>query len=209
MKKSLLAPLIFTSIFSLSSVAAQNEDWSGPFVGINLGAMTARHNRTNDGGFQNSYNSNGGVNLGVHAGYNWQKENLLFGIETKLSYLGLRGDDGGTGGTVDGTKINWNASIGPKIGYIFKTDYMIYGTAGASVAGVKTTNYTAMEKSVDSKFGYFIGAGLAYKINSNWITDVSYQLTDLGDNRVEAVAVQAYNTQHKTQQISLGLSYKF
>jgi hypothetical protein len=51
MKKSLLAPLIFTSIFSLSSVAAQNEDWSGPFVGINLGAMTARHNRTNDGGF--------------------------------------------------------------------------------------------------------------------------------------------------------------
>jgi outer membrane immunogenic protein len=86
---------------------------------------------------------------------------------------------------------------------------MIYGTAGASVAGVKTTNYTAMEKSEDSKFGYFIGAGLAYKINSNWITDVSYQLTDLGDNRVEAVAVQAYNTQHKTQQISLGLSYKF
>ena len=203
--------LLFIALFSLlaTNLHAEQSNWSGPYLGIHLGGATARHNRTNDSNYQNSYNSNGGLNLGIQAGYNLQKENFLFGLEAQLSHLNLSGDDGQMGGTLDGTKINWSAAIGPKIGYIIKNDYLIYGTAGGVIAGLKTTNYSAMEKSEDSKFGYFVGLGIDYRIKSNWITNVNYSISDLGDNKVDATSVFPFTTQHKYQHLSLGLSYKF
>ena len=110
---------------------------------------------------------------------------------------------------MDGTKINWSASVGPRLGYIIKNDFLIYGTTGAAMAGIKTTNYTAMDKAIDSKLGYFVGVGVDYKINPNWIAGLNYRFSDFGDTFVDAIGVTPFSTHNKLDEISLGLSYKF
>lgn len=90
-------------------------NWTGFYVGIDGGWGRGNHDRVNSIGFANSYTSEGGL-IGGHAGYNWQINQFVLGIEGDAHWANIKGDDGGVGGTVDETTTRFLGSIRGRVG---------------------------------------------------------------------------------------------
>jgi outer membrane immunogenic protein len=127
-------------------------NWAGPYVGGTLGFVDANATvSANLPGFGTVGVSGSGSQFGIGliAGYNWQRGNQVFGIETDIDlpsgfdYFGtLRGRYGLVSG-------NW----------------LYYGTAGLSFTSAGGTGYPGY--SGYSSIGYIVGAGAETKINSH------------------------------------------
>src|SRR5439155_8111022 len=99
-------------------VAAYN--WSGFYIGVQGGYGWGHHDRSllPPGTFANSYDSRGAL-IGVYGGYNWQWTNVVAGIEADYNWSGVKGDDGGVGGTVDETMIRGVGTVRCRIGIAY------------------------------------------------------------------------------------------
>ena len=135
---------------------------------------------------------------GLHAGYNWQTPaNIVLGVEGDFSWTDAKRTVPFTQPTVGGVpattglgntpitvtasdKLDWLSSLRGRLGYSFGS-VLIYGTGG--VAWGHTTNSLQMTNppydSVNGSFskvntGWVAGAGLDYKLTSNWIIRGEY-----------------------------------
>jgi len=140
-------------------------DWSGPYVGVNLGRGTSTGETTrlwsNYGVVQDAESAGeqydpvkagakGGL-LGLQAGYNQQVGKVVFGIEADLAYARIKGEkaspmrnpDGSpyTQGTYNRTsqEIHWTGSVSLKLGLAVSENVLPYVSLGAATARVKDT----------------------------------------------------------------------
>lgn len=150
--------------------------WAGGYVGGHLGAawtsgsvdLNTQHWKTNQGnkeveadGAYHAHKDLGETSFlgGVHAGYNWQKGALVYGVEGDVGFA---------------SNIDYLASLRGRIG-VAAGSFLFYGTAGlalggTSVSGTISDGYRATESynvSSDS-VGFVVGGGSEYKLNSNW-----------------------------------------
>src|SRR5665647_3872838 len=102
-------------------------NWTGFYVGLYGGGGWGQHDRSTTAGFNNSYNSSGGL-IGAMAGYNWQFNNpLVVGLEGDIAWANIKGDDGGVGGTVDQSTYRWLGSVRGRLGYA-ANNWLFFGT---------------------------------------------------------------------------------
>ena len=176
-------------------------DWSGAYVGFNIGGMWSEVTRTYPNLLGATFESKGDdVVYGFHAGAQGQFGNWVLGIEAAYS-AGFRENQstvtlipivGLPGGLEAYNKITNLFTVGPRLGYAFDR-WMIYGTGGYAVASVKG-QYSVAGFQVGQAFsgqsyndGWFAGGGLEYMVHKGALVDVvfgaEYQHFDVRDKR--------------------------
>lgn len=206
----------------------QTQSWAGPYLGVQGGYadgkdrvheyFTATGQST---GMEFNYDFKGWLG-GVHAGYNFQFDNIVVGVEADLEFARLRGgfydppaaplNPGGSGTT----EIDWQGSFRGRLGYAFDR-IMLYGTAGFAFAKIDHlySNQTTMvyEPTGSVRTGWTAGLGLEYALTPNMTTRIEYRHTNFGNyfypSQLAFPGLLTGQQRPKYNATRLGLSYRF
>jgi len=202
MKKFLLSGVVILSASTVSLAAdlvppaPLAYDWTGGYIGLNAGA--AWNNSSIDltdiraavpsallstiDGDQTAFTG------GLEAGYNWQMDNLVLGLETDFNYLGFHTDESRTSELATANfdmKANWFGTVRGRLG--FAADKMLfYGTGGLAYGNVNASGtidyggnvWSGSDSNVN--WGWTVGGGVEYAFDQNWILGAEYLYVDLG-----------------------------
>jgi outer membrane immunogenic protein len=166
--------------------------WQGPYVGANLGyqwsAITG--NPTKPDGFTG----------GVQAGYNWQTNQIVFGVEGDLQFSGA--DD-----TFASWKFAnpWFGTLRGRIGYSF-SNILIYGTGGFAYGSLRVENTVTGASETKLHPGWAIGAGMEVALTTNWSARAEYLYVDLSDRSYWQTGA---SNGAQTNLFRLGVNYRF
>ena len=191
--------------------------WGGPYVGLNLGgdwgqlpgsvsvaptAAGAVPGSAAVAGSRRHLNgsTNATVTGGGQAGYNYQIDNFVLGVEGDIRGGGLsattRVPAGGLTNFPAGTNFkassDWNASVRGRVGYAWN-QFLFYGTGGvafadanlkANFASGTAPDGTALPGHTASKsttlMGPTVGGGIEYAMTPNISLAAEYRYTDYG-----------------------------
>jgi outer membrane immunogenic protein len=205
--------------------------WTGFYVGGHIGTgwgdVTAFD--PTDGSVSGS-GTVSGILGGIQAGYNYQINWLVLGIEGDFSFANVNGTGsggfvsfGGGSGTV---KYDWFSTLTGRIGGT--VDHaLLYAKGGAAWAHAK---YSAggcafVETLADGEvnpcenftgsqtvFGWTLGAGVEYAFTRNWSGKLEYDYMDFGTKSItvsdpdESVSA---NLQQRIHAVKVGVNYRF
>ncbi|MCK1386487.1 porin family protein [Bradyrhizobium sp. 21] len=192
-------------------------NWTGGYVGLNLGGTwnDSRADVFPTGCFLTSVTCGGGPAAnpirsdsnrlnqaaftgGVQAGYNWQRERWVFGVEGDINYNGV--NDGvavarplvaplaGTMLHAETDKLQWFGTVRGRVGIAAAPNFLIYGTGGLAFGQVKSASAVAFTTTPDTyagsldqtRFGWTVGGGGEWMFAQNWSVKAEYLYVDLG-----------------------------
>ena len=134
-------------------------NWSGLYAGVNAGYGWSE---------RTDYLDPTGATGGGQIGYNVQRGNLVFGIETDIQSAGISDSN-----SVDKSSLDWFGSIRGRAGYAVNRAFF-YGTGGFGYGHVTNDDHSGMQT------GWVAGSGVEYKITPVWSVKAEYQYFDLG-----------------------------
>jgi outer membrane immunogenic protein len=202
-------------------------NWSGFYFGGNAGAAWGRSNATTSPNCNYALNppgyfcdttagaanaalvagagsggiAAGGFTGGVQAGYNWQVNNLIYGLETDFGAFSLRGSRQGPGVFVVGVTVapgdtftagssfatDWLYTFRGRVGMTLSSTWMGFVTGGLALTDLKVSNSYSdniggSESGSASKLqaGWAIGGGLEWALAQNWSAKVEYLYVSFG-----------------------------
>lgn len=138
------------------------------------------------------------VTGGFTAGYNWQVNHAVLGLEGDINYFGFKGSASGSavypccapsGFTVNSSvSSDWLATIRGRIGFLAAPTWLLYATGGAAIAEVKgnfnfTDTFSAATESAgirNTRVGWTAGVGTEYAFGGGWSLKAEYLYVDLG-----------------------------
>jgi outer membrane immunogenic protein len=201
--------------YTKAPMMATAYNWTGFYVGGNVGGQWGSADPTtstiwtptgcfdpssvpaiNTVGAQRVNSSS--VTGGFTAGYNWQVNHALLGLEGDINYFGFKGSASGsalypccapTGFTVSSSvSADWLATIRGRIGFLAAPTWLLYATGGAAIAEVKgnfifTDTFSAASESAairDTRLGWTAGVGTEYAFGGGWSLKAEYLYVDLG-----------------------------
>lgn len=186
-------------------------NWTGFYVGADIGGGWGRHDRTViPTGFLTEYDSSG-ILGGIHAGYNWQMQAIVVGLEADFKASSIKGDDGGAGGTLDETKLKWLGTVRGRIGYAWDR-FLLFATGGWAYANLEHFNNAAPGQTFDTnRNGWTLGAGGQYAWTNNLSGRIEYRYYDLGTytNGAPTNGILPYEVSNTFHTVTAGLSFKF
>ena len=199
--------------------------WAGFYAGVNAGATFGANNRTsvvglpvsefaagvngtNDlalTGFGNN-NSKVGFIGGAQAGYNWQFNNIVTGLEADIQGTATSGNNQNLYGAVAFNAVNnslaaqsitsqlqYLGTVRGRFGFLAAPTFLLYATGGLAYGGIKSksvvsefftganpltgSNATSYSKT---RVGYTVGAGAEWMFAPNWSAKFEYLYYDLG-----------------------------
>jgi outer membrane immunogenic protein len=157
------------------------QTWAGMYVGIHGGWNWAETGA--EGVFPESDME--GFVIGGQVGYNWQMNNIVFGIEADGSYVD--NDDDGDFGTAPGgifavgVEQNYLASVRGRLGFGFDK-FLVYGTGGAAFTGLDFNLGTDEDDA--NYFGWVAGGGVEFAVTQNVTVGVEYLHYEFGDESI-------------------------
>lgn len=151
-----------------AGVALPVQDWTGIYLGVLLGYSFGQ----TDVDTGPSVDA-GGFDGGVYAGYNYQFDNWVAGIEGDILISDVEGGSAGTSVNQD-----WAGSVRLRAGYSLES-FLLYGTGGLAVSGSELSG----GGSTDSQtlLGWTVGAGIESMITDNVTARVEYRYTGYED----------------------------
>lgn len=184
--------------------------WTGLYVGAQVGygwgTTDAKSGPVTGYDQSYSYDTNGWVG-GVHAGYNWQLQNLVYGIETDLEASGIGGSGIGSLGFGHNTDISWIGSTRGRLGIAYDRT-LFYATAGLAYGEVKIDKGFASYSDV--RTGWTVGTGIEHAISDRTTLRLEYRYTDLGSSSFSSNAVNSIDkSETDFHAVRAGLSFKF
>lgn len=154
---------------------------------------------------------------GLYAGYNWQFNSIVAGLELDANLSGTSKSVSAIGpivfapGTVR-ARSNFEGGLVAKVGVAFD-NALLYVLGGASLADFSTRyNLGGPVQTFDNtRFGWTLGAGAAYKFTPNWSARVEYRYSDYGSQNDAVLAIGGNIIRHSlsTQRVMVGLTYQF
>jgi outer membrane immunogenic protein len=151
----------------------------------------------------------GGVG-GIEAGYNFQFNSLVLGIESDFSFANINGSananetflpSGLIGCSIIGftcstrvsyseqQTLSWLATVRGRVGFLATPSWLIYGTGGWAFGNVRSSVATEIASRTQVIFsasssqiqnGWTLGGGTEYMLTRNWTAKVEYLYYDLG-----------------------------
>jgi outer membrane immunogenic protein len=242
MKKSLLAGVSLGALALASGAQAADMavapvykapvavpvwSWTGFYVGANVGGASARTRISNPSGGillpNTSFNSNqSGVIGGLQAGYNWQFNSLVVGIEGDISAASL-------GRSTSAVPLSFNptdtfsgnmtalGTVRGRIGWAFDR-LLIYGTGGVAFANLRDqyldTNFPApgSTSATSSATGWTAGGGVEYALWGNWTARAEYLHVGFPTRNASGTIVATTYTFAFKDSVDIGrvgINYKF
>ena len=191
-------------------------NWSGFYLGGNVGYSWGKSNDTSaftNGAGTTLSTSIGSSNLdgvvgGGQAGYNWQVQNWVWGLEGDIQATGERGSrdiscSAGLctpstvlpgfralvilvpGAAVPASlnqKIDWFGTVRARVGVLATPRVLFYATGGLAYGEVNSSETIGGSSSSasDTRVGYAVGGGIEGAIGGNWTAKLEYLYVDLG-----------------------------
>jgi outer membrane immunogenic protein len=186
--------------------------WAGLYLGAQIGYGWGTDTVTQHPfGFGTNFTPNGVVG-GGYAGYNFQFNQLVLGLEGDVEGTGISRTFS-PGGPVYNTSIPAQGSIRARLGVAFDR-VLLYATGGAEFAGFRTTvSGIFSDQSSQTRTGWTVGGGLEYAITPNWLLRAEYRYADFG-SFTQATPFTfgpgSSVSHHETENaVRAGVSYKF
>jgi outer membrane immunogenic protein len=220
--------------------------WTGFYIGGNLGgawnstrddvyptgcfvtATTCGGPITNNVLRSDSVRLNGsGFTGGAQAGYNWQRDRWVWGVEGDINYLGI--NDGSSinrpvlaplvGNFIhsETDKLGWFGTLRGRAGITVTPSFLLYGTGGLAFGGVKSATAVSFSTTADTyagalddtRVGWTLGVGGEWIVAPKWSIKAEYLYVDLGkagyNNACTNVAVCSAFTPQPAYQTDLRL----
>ena len=174
--------------------------WTGGYIGVNGGGGWGRSSFSTPFS-SGSFNTSGGL-VGGTLGYNWQFNQIVFGVEGDLDWSNLRGS-APCGATTCETRNDWLGTVRGRLGYAVG-NFMPYVTGGLAVGDIKTS-IAGVGSANQTKAGWTVGGGLEAHISGPWTAKVEYLYVDLGSGG----AIAGSDASFHTNIVRAGLNYKF
>jgi outer membrane immunogenic protein len=175
-------------------------DWSGVYLGVQGGYGWA------DADFSIFTNpvtnftvDADGPFVGGYAGYNFQWDRFVAGIEGDINASWIDEDDG-----VGDIDIDWFASIRGRVGYAWDRT-LFFGTAGWAFAHADASAVLVAGTDNDVDFdGWTAGLGVEHAFTDNWLARAEYRHYDFGSEDILRGDVDL-----DMDTVSVGIAYKF
>jgi len=205
--------------------------WTGFYLGGHVGygwsnkdwtlVQNAGNEISNRVGSQITSHEAVGVLGGVQLGYNHQLNRIVLGVEGEFSWTGM---DGGSSWLNEGdvyrdatTDINWIATLAGRIGFAFdrKLLYVKGGIAWADEDFSHTGGSIRNDRYFtggDTRFGWLIGVGLEYALDTNWSVKAEYDYLNFGSDNVSLTdgdRTAIFDIDQDFHIAKIGISYKF
>ncbi len=156
--------------------------WSGFYAGAHLGGAWGTSDVKGTPSFSSDAN---GVIAGGQLGYNWERGNLVLGLELDLGSM-----DVSHSAAVPGTALRSSLDSGfygditGRLGYSFGTA-LLYAKGGFAAldAEGKVTAANGIVTPTNSFTGWTLGGGLEYSLSSAWSVKAEYQHFDFGSEQ--------------------------
>ena len=174
---------------------------------------------------------------GFLAGYNFQIDKLVFGLQADIDSLRFRRSKNITAIYLESppniftihtaVDTDWLFLLRPRVGYTIK-DWLLYSTAGLAVTNMHNNfrfnddfGVGAIESATGSKkYGWNVGAGVEFKLTHHWIIKGEYLFVDFGSVTTNGVvtntsfappatATLAHRLNMDMQIATVGVTYKF
>lgn len=174
-------------------------DWTGAYVGVQGGYAWTRLSPA--GASDEDFD---GGTAGAYAGFNFQHDNFVFGIEGDVNYSWNERSFAVPGlGTTDvGT--DWDGSVRGRLGYAFDRT-MVYGTGGIAFAR-GFVDPVGLSKETETFTGWTVGGGVEHAFTDNLIARAEYRYSDFGRKDFGLAGANFDLHQHA---VRVGLGYKF
>ena len=201
---AMAADLRVAPMHTKAPVAAPAFNWTGFYVGANLGGGWARDTDsvtasiTGVGAISgNADTTASGVIGGGQIGYNWQAGNIVFGVEGDIDGSAESSTNtilcpvafcrGVIASSTVSDKVEDFATARARVGLAFDR-WLVYVTGGASWQTVNASDTataagvnTALFSSTTTRGGYAVGGGVETALwGNNWIGGVEYLYLDSG-----------------------------
>lgn len=196
MKRTLIAAAV-TSLVAGSAFAADLSapnytkapapvpyyNWTGFYIGVNAGGAFGRI-RDNEFGGSDKLNGFAG---GAQLGYNWQVNNLVFGIETDFQGSSQKISENGVdplfGGAFSSSgRLNYFGTVRGRLG-LAQDRWLAYITGGYAYQNLKVdfSSPFGSASSSSTRGGWTIGGGLEYAFAGPWTAGLEYLYLDSGN----------------------------
>ncbi|UFZ05874.1 outer membrane beta-barrel protein [Bradyrhizobium ontarionense] len=203
--------------------------WTGFYLGLQGGGGWGRSDETyffapNVVGFTPTqrYDISGGFVGGV-VGYNWQVDNIVFGLEGDYHWADINGrsaviSSGAGFGDTYFTKLRGFGDIKGRLGWA-TGPALLFVSGGASVGdlqhrydpGIAPPPAGAVQN--DWRWGWTIGAGAEYMFAANWSAKVEYNYIDFGESTIQytnpLVTTNRSEWKDTVHTVKAGISYHF
>ncbi len=191
---------------SKTSIAAPPYDWSGLYIGANFGA-----------GWTNSSlniprnNLYGGITEfigGVQAGYNFQADHLLFGVEGDFDWASFN-HPALPFPTLGSVNHRWIGTAAGRIGLVDDRWLVFAKLGGGWVQSDATVNIPGSPSwnGSNTSSGWLAGGGIEYGFKSHWTVKLEYDYLALSN--WTSPTSPAVGLNHDVQMIKAGINYKF
>ena len=190
-------------------------NWTGIYVGGNLGAGFA-HSSWSDPftGANNTFDKTGFIG-GGQIGANWQINALVLGVEGDFDWTGLKGSGHDSLGNTINTNTQWTSTVTGRVGAAFDR-LLVYAKGGVAFAHDKDSlnDIAGNTASVSlNRTGWTAGAGLEYAFAPNWSAKIEYDYLGFGNQTLNlpTSAFPAYSTNASlnVQEVKAGINFKF
>jgi outer membrane immunogenic protein len=178
---------------------APQYSWAGGYTGLYLGyGWNTSKNRSDV--FGNEKTRPDDMKLGGYAGWNFQQDQFVYGVEGDAGYSWAKKSRNGLE-----TKQGFEGSLRGRLGYDMNP-VLPYITAGVAGSQIELDNGVDNE----SKFraGWTAGAGMEAKLTDNILGRVEYRYTQFGGKNYD-LGTETVRNKFETHDIRVGVGYKF
>jgi len=188
-------------------------NWSGFYIGGNVGGGFANSSWTDSfGGPNNTFNKDGfigGGQIGANVQFNW----LVLGIEGDFDWTGLKGSGTDSVGNTINTNTQWTSTVTGRVGAAFDR-LLVYGKGGVAFADDESSvNVSGVNASTTfTRTGWTAGAGLEYALAQNWTAKIEYDYLGFGSENLSLGASTLPTNPSASlnvQEVKAGINFKF
>lgn len=219
-----MATSLVSTAWAADIVEPAAYDWTGPYVGLQAGYGWGKADAgpvvlqpLEDG----SIDADGFLG-GLHAGYNLQSGNFVFGIEGDGEFADLSGDTdvnadnfGALIGSIE-KEIDWLASLRLRAG-LAADRVLIYATGGLAIGGIDAeldplpvaVPVNGTPDGSDTAFGWTIGGGLEYALSDAVSARIEYRYTDLENTEITNGVDATFEFENDFHAVRGGISWHF
>lgn len=134
----------------------------------------------------------GGFFGGLQAGWNWQVDRVVLGIEGDISVADINGEmelysKTATASVSGGSKVDWFGTARLRGGFLATPELLVYATGGLAWGSVKASydldlgSFGQLDGDTsESHMGWSLGGGLEYAVTRNIFVKTEYLYVDLG-----------------------------
>lgn len=185
--------------------AASVATWSGPYIGVTLGAALNNSRFTDvdqfffllPGGPNNEFwnNTHAAFAAGGLIGYNWQAGSVVFGVEGDWNWISGKANATIPSGipVFASSDLRWMSTVRGRVGYTIMPSTLLYVTGGAAWAsfsdawGSPTTPTFTMSDSF-VRTGWTAGGGIEQMFATHWTARAEVLYADFGTHEVISTA---------------------